>query len=111
MLINILLIALICVIVTDLTDFFDFINRIVWNWIYNNKKPYTGKKFKLLSCSLCQTWWLSFIYLIATKDLHLYSIAYALLIAFLTPVIAEAVLFIKDILMKLIVTLENLIIK
>lgn len=99
---NILLIAIICVIVTDLTDFFDYVKRYIWNWSFNYTKPYTGFSFKLFDCSLCQTWWVSLLYLLISQTITLPLMVYALFIAYLTPVIKELILLLKDILIKLL---------
>lgn len=93
---NILFIAVICVIVTDCTDFFDNVNKWIWNWVWKGKKQYNGFKFKLLSCSLCQTWWMSLIYLLFATKLTLWLVTYSLLMAFMTPVIYLIISLLKD---------------
>lgn len=99
---NIILIAVICVIVTDCTDFFNYVNMWIWNWVFDHKKPYNGFQFKLLSCSLCQTFWTSLAYLLIIHHLNILMIAYILFIAYLTPVILECLCLLKDIMIKLI---------
>lgn len=97
---NLILITIIFVIVTDLTDFPDFLNRRLWKILF--KVPYNGKQFKLLSCSLCQSWWMMLLYLILTHNLTIPYIALSLTFSFLTPVIKETLLFIKDFFLKVL---------
>lgn len=93
---DILLIALCTVIITDRTDFFEYIKRWIWNFAFDYKKEYKGFEFKLLDCSLCQTWWLSLIYLLITKSVTLPLIAFSLFVAYLTPAINTLLIFINE---------------
>ena len=100
--VNIILIAIICTIVTDLTDFFPTIKKYIWKFTFGKNKPYKEYPLKLLDCSLCQTWWLSLIYLIIIHKVSLLTIAFTLFIAFLTPVISSIIVLVKDIFAKLL---------
>lgn len=97
--INILLIALIVTIVTDRTDFFQHIERVIYKVMHPSRQP-RELHWKILRCSLCQTFWCSTIYLITSHNISLFWIAYALVVAFMTPVIGELVDYLRDILLK-----------
>lgn len=93
--INILLIATILVIVTDISDFPNTIKHLIWKWL-KPKSPYREYRLHLIDCSFCQTWWASLICILVMGELHLYTLAFALFVAFLTPVINIALHFIYD---------------
>lgn len=84
---DILLLATICVIVTDISGFFDHFQE----WL--GKKLKAKVQLKILECPNCQAWWCSLLYLVITHQVHLYSIAYALFIAFIMQKVIEEVLF------------------
>lgn len=98
---DILLIALICVLVTDKTDFFSNVEKMIYKVLHPERQP-RELHLKLLRCSLCQTWWCSLVYLIITGNVTLFNLAYALFIAFLTPVIGDLLEWVRDILYKFI---------
>lgn len=93
---NVLFIAIICVIVTDCTDFWLYVKKTIWKIAYGNKKTFKDFPFKLLDCSLCQTWWMSLIYLLFATKLTLWLVTYSLLMAFMTPVIYLIISLLKD---------------
>lgn len=97
--INILLIALICTVVTDRTDFFQHIEKAIYKILHPSRQP-RELHWKLLRCSLCQTFWCSTIYLIISNSISLFLIAYSLVVAFMTPVIGEMVDFIRDLFIR-----------
>ena len=99
--INVLIISCICVIVTDLTDFWSFIKKIIWKMMFKNR-PYKEFSFKLLDCSLCQTWWLGLICLLVMGQFSLINIGYVLLIAYLTPVLCNFFILVKEFGLKFI---------
>lgn len=79
---NLLYIATITVLVSDNTDFFYTIENQIAKAL-NAKAVH----IKLLECSLCQTFWLSLIYLIATNNVSIFNVMIVLLIATSTPLI------------------------
>lgn len=96
---NILFIALICMIVTDELHFFDEVSSRI-------KSLMTGGKMsspinnKLLTCSTCQSWWCSLLYIILTNNLSFWMVFYALLVASFIPVFDTIYKFIKGLIMK-----------
>lgn len=87
---DLLLIATIVVCVTDIAQFFTYFEE----WL--GKKIGGTVSFKILECSLCQTWWCCFIYLILTHNIHLWTLAASLFIAVQTPVIGDTIYLIRD---------------
>lgn len=107
-LINLLLIACMVVFVIDLSGFVDEMvkrlhNKYVKIGDYRDLKP----KLKPLTCSLCGTFWLCTLYLLITHSFTIPYMAFVCLLAFLTPVIGDTLILIKDAL----TTLLNLIYK
>lgn len=94
---NILLIAIFVVCVTDISQFFHQMEEYVAKWL-NLKQVH----IKLLECSLCQTWWLSLIYLICTNNITLINIVIAILISCFTTQIKDVITLFQDLITKLI---------
>lgn len=94
---NILLIAIFVVCVTDISQFFNQMEEYLAKWL-NLKQVH----IKLLECSLCQTWWLSLIYLICTNNITLINIVIAILISVFTTQIKNVITLFQDIITKLI---------
>lgn len=94
--INILLIATFCVFVIDLSGFIENMEEILSKWL--------GVKCKIpkpFSCSLCSSFWLSLIYIIVT-GFSLPLLVYSIFIAYMTTIIRDIILLVKDIIVKII---------
>ena len=98
---NIFLIACILVIITDLTDFFETVKHFVWRFAWGNR-PYKQFSIKPLGCSLCETFWGSLIYILAIGEFNLMVLFYIVFIAYMTPVIMNVFLLIKEFFIKFI---------
>ena len=102
---NILLIAIAIVIITDLSGVVDYIKRHLYHWMtgnYNYPETWDTPIIHLMSCSLCQTWWVGLLYLIVIGQVTFASIAYLLAIAYLTTTIRDLIVLIKEVLTKII---------
>lgn len=112
---NLLILALMIVFVIDLSGFFKTIGKHFYRWVFNNKKEmpedfdwdYVFIGFHIFKCSLCATFWAGVIYLLATSTFTILNLGYVALLAFLTPVLKDAVVLIKEIL----ITVENYLFK
>jgi hypothetical protein len=103
---NLLILSLIVVFIIDISGFFKTIAKHFYRWVFNNKKEmpedfdwdnvFIG--FHILKCSLCATFWTGIIYLLATSAFTILNLGYVALLAFLTPVLKDALLLIKDML-------------
>lgn len=61
---------------------------------------------KPFSCSLCMTWWTCFFWLLFNSQLTWANAAISLALAFLTPVVADLCYVIRNLLTRLIQTLN-----
>lgn len=105
---DLLIIAFIIVFITDLTDVWDYIKKWIWDLTFNHTKPYTGFHCKLMECSLCQIWWVGLIYLLITSSFTIPYIGYVALLSFLSPVLKDILLFLKDTLTTIIIFLNKI---
>lgn len=105
--INILMIGLIMVFALDVSGFWNEITSIISGWLTNGqiKKPITLKPF---SCSLCMTFWLSLIYVIIMNSFSLPMVGYICLIAFLTPIFNDIMVFVRETLKTIIIKLNKI---
>lgn len=109
---NILLIAIICVMITDLSGVVDYIKRHLYHYLtgnYNYPDTWDTPIIHLMSCSFCQTWWIGLLYLILIGGLSFGSIAYLLIISYLTTTFRDMIVFFKTVLDKAIDKLFKII--
>lgn len=104
MILNILLIAIITVIVIDLSGFIQSLESGLSKWlrIPNCHIP------RPFSCSLCSTTWLSIIYVIIIGKFTILNVTVILLISYMTPIIKDILIFLKDISSQIITILYKL---
>lgn len=82
---------------------------------WDSLDDYINKRFKfhhlphLLMCQLCQTWWLTLLYILVTGNLSLFNISVCLLIAYMGDVWRPILNLIKGYLLKLIEWLGSII--
>ena len=96
--IELLILTAIIVFIIDLSGVIEEMESGLAKWL-KVKKARIPKPF---SCSLCMTWWSGLIYLICVNSFTLGWIAYVALLAYLTPVIYNALTLVYDILNKVI---------
>lgn len=109
---NIFLIAIILVIITDLSGIVEYIKSHLYfrlRGTYNYPPSWDSPIIHLMSCSLCQTWWVGLVYLIVIGQVTIPAIAYLLAIAYLTTTIKDIIVFIKEVLTKAIDKLFKMI--
>lgn len=102
---NILLIAIILVIITDLSGIVEYIKSHLYfklRGTYDYPPSWDTPIIHLMSCSLCQTWWVGLVYLIVIGQVTIPAIAYLLGIAYLTTTIKDILVLVKEILTKAI---------
>ena len=99
--INILLIAVITVFVIDLSGAINnLVKPIVRKMLH--LPPNADIDLPLIGCSLCVTFWVGLIYLLAAKSFALPGIVAVCIVSFLTPIISDILILCKDILTKII---------
>lgn len=94
---DLLLLACIIVFIIDLSGFIPEMSERIWKILYKNVKYVDWIIPKPFSCSLCMVFWIGVIYLIFT-GFSLYMLAYVALLAFLTPVIKDVLLYVRELL-------------
>ena len=99
--INILLIAVIAVFIIDLSG---AINNLVKPIVRKvlHLSPNADIHLPLIGCSLCVTFWVGLIYLLAVKAFALPGVVAVCIASFLTPIISDILILCKDILTKII---------
>lgn len=106
--INLILITLLTVFVIDLSGIVDSVKYFLWKtWI--KKGDYHSLHLKPFDCSLCSSWWLGLIYLFVTHQFTFPLIAFQALLSFLTPVMGDFMLWVKDTITTLINVLYTFI--
>lgn len=102
---NILLIAVILVIITDLSGVVEYIKRHLYfrlRGTYDYPDSWDSPPIHLLSCSFCQVWWTGLLYLIITHTLSIAAVAYLLVICLLTTTIRDSIMFVKELLTRVL---------
>lgn len=99
---ELLLIGCIIVFITDISGIVDYIHKFIWSWLYPNITYKSTWRIKILSCSLCQTFWIGIIYLLIMGIFNLPMLAFVCLIAYFTPVIQEILFLIKDLMIRIL---------
>lgn len=104
MIFNILLIAIITVIVIDLSGFVQSLESGLSKWLHI-PSVHIPRPF---SCSLCSSFWLSIIYVIIIGKFTILNVAIILLISYMTPIIKDTLIFLKDMASQIITILYKL---
>lgn len=100
--IDLLLIAIIVVNITDISDLLPHIEEALKRWLKRDRIILP----KIIRCSYCQTHWLCLLYLLITSQLSLATYALTLFICFLTPIIMEIQILIRDLIIRLLQKIE-----
>ena len=98
---NLFMISLVLVFIIDISGVVDHIKRLVWRWVFKEKREYRDFEMKPFDCSLCSTWWCGLIYLCFTQ-LTWVNVAYVAFLAFMTPIWKDLMILVKDFIIKLI---------
>lgn len=99
--INTLFIMISTVLVTDVFQFWENFSPVISRWLTRGKisKPIPSK---LLTCSVCQSWWLNLLYLIVSHNLSLMNIMIILLLSFSTSLVYDLLLLVEGMLKSVI---------
>lgn len=108
--ISLFILTCIIVFIVDLSGFVDeMVKRLYNKYIKVGDYHTLIPKLKPLTCSLCLTFWVGLIYLIETSQFTILMIGYVCLLAFLSPIIGDIFILLKDILNKIINLIYKLI--
>ena len=105
---NLFIISVIWVLILDLCGFARTIDKTMYKIFYPGRPSREDAHFPPLDCSLCMTWWTCLIYLIVVNALTLPNIAIALLFAWGTTIEKDVLIFVKDLITKIIDCLYTL---
>lgn len=97
---NTLIMMLIIVFASDLTDFPTNIKKLLWRVIYGKRK-YVDYRAHLIDCSLCQTFWATLAYVVATSQLSISMIGWCCFLAYMTVPAKDILMLIRDIISKI----------
>ena len=108
--INLFILTCIIVFVVDLSGFVDeMVKRLYYKYIKVGDYHTLIPKLKPLTCSLCLTFWAGIIYLLITSQFTILMLGYVCLLAFLSPIIGDILVMIKDVINKIINLIYKLI--
>lgn len=106
--VNILLIATIIVFIVDLSGSIEHLVKPIVKHLLHIP-PYKDIMLPLIECSLCCTWWFNLIYICIvsitnsfTFNQFLILVSVLSLVSFLTPVIKDVLILIKDLIIRFI---------
>ena len=93
MILNCVYLMILCVFVSDYARFFFFWEEKLGKWLGLKNTP----SFKLLDCSLCQTFWTTLMYMVISQGtLQAEYLAIATALAFSTKITLNAMYLIED---------------
>lgn len=108
--INLFILTCIIVFIIDLSGFIDeMVKRLYYKYIKVGDYHTLIPKLKPLTCSLCLSFWAGIIYLLITSQFTVLMVGYVCLLSFLTPIIGDILIMIKDVLNKIINIIYKLI--
>ena len=99
MYLTLFLIQVICVCITDVLGAVDEMLTPIVRKVTGSR---IGKLGKPWNCSTCQTFWLGLIYILLTGTFSVYSLAFLVGLAVMTPVTYLTINFVRDFLEKII---------
>ena len=108
--INLFILTCIIVFIIDLSGFVDeMVKRLYYKYIKVGDYHTLIPKLKPLTCSLCLSFWAGLIYLLITSQFTVLMLGYVCLLSFLTPIIGDILVMIKDVINKIINLIYKLI--
>ena len=104
--IHLLILSLIVVFLIAISGFFRTLATPLYRSTFNHTKDMPDNfdrdhlfiGFHIFKCSLCATFWTGIIYLLITSTFTILNLGYVVLLAFLTPVLKDMLLLVKDVL-------------
>jgi hypothetical protein len=103
------IIAVIIVFIIDLSGALDSFKHSIWKRLFKGIPYKEDWRLKPLDCSLCMTWWIGLIYILITSQFSILMVGYIALLAFMTPIIKDIMILLKDASTKLIDVIYKLI--
>lgn len=104
---KILMIQIISVLVIDISGFVDEMKIMLSKLLTRGKIATSNYNIKPFFCSTCMSWWCGLIYLIIAQEVTLFTIAFTLFVACMTPVTKNLYYLIFDLFEKIIRTINK----
>lgn len=104
---DLFLIQIIVVIIIDLSGVVDHFKSFLKRILTKGRLSDPNYSFKPLDCSFCITFWTGLVYLLVTHSLSLWMMTWVLLLCVLTPVTGSFLVFVRELLLKVIRFLSN----
>lgn len=105
--INIILLATIIVFIVDLSGAIEHLVKPIVKY-FLHIPPHKDITLPLIECSLCVTWWIGLIYVCIVSIANSFTnqflilVSVLALVSFLTPVIKDILVLIKDLIIRFI---------
>lgn len=104
---KILMIQIISVLVIDISGFVDEMKIMLSKLLTRGKIATSNYNIKPFFCSTCMSWWCGLIYLIIVQEVTLFTIAFTLFVACMTPITKDLYYMIYDTIEKIIRTINK----
>lgn len=91
----------------DLSGIVMSIKKMIWWFVFKDKKPFQDFQFKLIDCSLCITHHTLLIYLLVVGEFSLFYYLVVCMLSYFSSNITSLLIRLKD----LIIKIENYIFK
>ena len=104
---KILMIQIIMVLIIDISGFCDEMKIMLSKLLTRGKIATSNYNIKPFFCSTCMTWWCGLIYLIIVKEVSLFTIAFTLFVACMSPITKDLYYMLYDTIEKIIRTINN----
>lgn len=85
----------------DLSGIAITIKKMIWWFVFKDKKPFQDFQFKLIDCSLCITHHTLLIYLLAAGEFSLFYYLIVCLLSYFSSNITSLLIRIKDLIIKI----------
>lgn len=107
MMLDLFLIQVIVVIVIDLSGVVDHFKSFLKRILTKGRMSDPNYSLKPIDCSFCMTFWTGLVYLLVTNSLSLWMLTWVLLLCVLTPVTGSILVFVRELLLRVIRNLSN----
>lgn len=104
---KILMIQIIMVLIIDISGFCDEMKIMLSKLLTRGKIATSNYNIKPFFCSTCMSWWCGLIYLIIVNEVSIFTIAFTLFVACMSPITKDLYYMLYDTIEKIIRTINN----
>ena len=109
MMLKILMIQIIMVLIIDISGFVDEMKIMLSKLLTRGKIATSNYNIKPFFCSTCMSWWCGLIYLIIVNEVSIFTIAFTLFVACMSPITKDLYYMLYDTIEKIIRTINKYI--